>query len=390
MMVVCICSAAMVAGCASPRPERSEVDMQALRQRSDERDVAEMQTFLRDAVRHMAEEQQQAKAAGSAPATYDVLIISGGGDWGAFGAGVLKGWGRIAEGAFARPAFDIVTGVSTGALIAPFAYLGEDSDYERIVHLYRNPQKDWVKPRGIFYFLPSNLSFATVPGLEREVREQVDQTMVQRIAEAGKSGRSLLVNTTNIDEGGMRVWDVVAESRKSLESGDIDRVHQILLASSGIPGAFPSRMVDGEMYVDGAMTGNVLYGARMREEDTLPAVWDAAYPGATMPLVRYWIIFNNKVRPTPMTVEPTWPSVIARSVETSSRFATITAIRHLYAMAEISRLKRHAQFEVRMISVPTDWSPPKPGVFVHETMNELADLGERLGSDPASWSEQSP
>ena len=74
----------------------------------------------------------------------------------------------------ARPQFDIVTGVSTGALIAPFAFLGTDDAIERIVQLYRHPKPDWVKHRGFLYFLPNHISFAEVPGLEREMREQID------------------------------------------------------------------------------------------------------------------------------------------------------------------------------------------------------------------------
>jgi predicted acylesterase/phospholipase RssA len=88
--------------------------------------------------------------------TIDILVISGGGDWGAFGAGVLKGWGRV-TGEFARPHFDVVTGVSTGALIAPFAFLGDEASIDRILQMYRNPQEDWAK-RGFVFFWPSNPS----------------------------------------------------------------------------------------------------------------------------------------------------------------------------------------------------------------------------------------
>jgi len=65
-------------------------------------------------------------------------------------------------------------------------------------------------------------------------------------------------------------------------------------------------------------------------------------------------------------------------------------LRHVYAMAEISRLKRHADVEVRRVAIPGDWAPPKPGVFVPETMRDLADLGERMGTDPSSWQSDPP
>jgi predicted acylesterase/phospholipase RssA len=77
---------------------------------------------------------------------YDILVLSGGGDWGAFGAGVLQGWSRV-HGPLAMPVFDVVTGVSTGALIAPFAFLGDARSLATIVELYRNPGSDLVKQR---------------------------------------------------------------------------------------------------------------------------------------------------------------------------------------------------------------------------------------------------
>jgi predicted acylesterase/phospholipase RssA len=290
----------------------------------------------------------------------------------------------------ARPQFDVVTGVSTGALIAPFAFLGTDADIESIVHLYRNPQKDWVKQRGILYFLPNNISFAEVPGLEREMRTQIDLPLITRLAEAGQDGRILVVNTTNLDDSTGRVWDLVAEAQRTRTTGDVDRLHRILLASSGIPGAFPFREIDNELYVDGGVTGNILYGGRLREEDTAAAVWARLYPDTPMPTTRYWVIFNNQLRPPPQVTAPTWPAVVSRSLEMGTRAATLTSMRHLYSLAEIARLKHGTTIEVRIVAVPGEWSPPKPGVFVAETMNDLADLGERMGADPTSWLTESP
>lgn len=159
-----------------------------------------------------------------------------------------------------------------------------------------------------------------------------------------------------------------------------------MLASAGIPGAFPFRIIDDELYVDGSVTGNIIYGGRIAEEDSLPALWQKTYPNLPSPKFRFWVIFNNQFRPVPVVTAPNWVAVIQRSLETSSRAATATAVRHLFAMAEISRLKRNADVEVRVVSIPGDWVPPVPGVFKKETMNNLADLGEKMGADPASWS----
>jgi hypothetical protein len=327
---------------------------------------------------------------GAAAPAIDILIISGGGDWGAFGAGFLKGWERVpAEAPTAKPDFSVVTGVSTGALIAPFAFIGDAASADRVDRLYRNPKKDWVKQRTLF-FLPTHISFAGVPGLERELREALTPDMIARIAERGADGRMLVVNTTDIDTGMPHVFDLVAEARRARETGRPDRIYEVMLASSGIPGAFPPRMIDDTMYVDGGVTGNIIYGGRIGEEDSLPAQWQQRYPGVPLPKIRYWVIFNNQTRPLPQVTAPKWPAVVSRALETSSRSATLTAVRHLYAMSEVSRLKRKADIAIYRVEIPPDWSPPKPGVFVKETMNDLADVGERMGADPSSWKTDAP
>jgi predicted acylesterase/phospholipase RssA len=163
-----------------------------------------------------------------------------------------------------------------------------------------------------------------------------------------------------------------------------------MLASAGIPGAFPYREIDGDMYVDGGVTGNIIYGGRISEEDSLPANWQRIHPGAPIPRIRYWVLFNNQLRTLPANVEARWPAIVTRALELSTRSATLTAMRHLHAMAEISRLKRNADVEVRIASIPGDWSAPVPGVFIKETMNNLADLGERMGADPSSWRTDPP
>ena len=164
--------------------------------------------------------EYDAYAAGRTPAppVMDLLILSGGGDWGAFGAGVLKGWGHVA-GPMARPSFDAVTGVSTGALIAPFAFLGDEASINQIVELYRNPRPDWFQPRSLLSFMTGGASYGDIPGLEADIRRTLDAAMMRRLVETGKEGRVLVVNTSNLDFAEMHTWDVVAEAERALETG---------------------------------------------------------------------------------------------------------------------------------------------------------------------------
>jgi Patatin-like phospholipase len=394
LIVLAALAGGLLGGCgpAMTRQQVSQENLVKQRTTGDEQAVAESRRLLaRSLERIKAEYDQYTAGARKEPPVINILIISGGGDWGAFGAGFLKGWQKVpAQHPLAKPEFDAVTGVSTGTLIAPFAFLGDEQSIDEVVDLYRNPQEDWVKRRGVLYFLPDNISFAEVPGLEREIRKHITVDMVRRIAKAGADGRLLAVNTTNLDTGMSRVFDLVAEAQRAADSGQVDRIHNIMLASAGIPGAFPFRIIDDELYVDGSVTGNIIYGGRISEENSLPALWQKAYPNLPSPKFRFWVIFNNQFRPLPQVTAPNWVAVIQRSLETSSRAATATAVRHLFAMAEISRLKRKAEVEVRVVSIPGDWIPPVPGVFKKETMNNLADLGEKMGADPASWSDELP
>jgi len=393
MVLLAVVGGMVLGGCgpAMTRPQVSEQDLLKERTTGDEQSAASVRKVIAQLLERTKAEYDRRTKAGQPPPVIDLLIISGGGDWGAFGAGFLKGWRKVpAQHPLAMPEFDAVTGVSTGTLIAPFAFLGDDQSIDEIVNLYRNPEDDWVKQRGILYFLPDNISFAEVPGLEREMRKHITLDMVRRIAKAGADGRLLAVNTTNLDTGTPRVFDLVEEAQRAADSGQVDRIHKIMLASAGIPGAFPFRIIDDQLYVDGGVTGNIIYGGRIGEEDSLPAQWQKAYPNLPIPKFRFWVIFNNQFRPVPQVTAPNWVAVIQRSLETSTRAATATAVRHLFATAEISRLKRKADVEVRIVSIPGDWFPPVPGVFVKESMNNLADLGEKMGADPASWSDAPP
>lgn len=373
-----------------PRLPRSEAEMIRARSTAEAQFDAEIRSLI---ARNVAwvKTQYDAYAAGrrAAPPVVDILIISGGGDWGAFGAGVLKGWGQV-KGPLARPAFSVVTGVSTGALIAPFAFLGDDASIDRIDTLYRNPRRDWFEPRWLLSFLTGGASYGDIPGLEREVRRALDRAMLQRLVAAGRGGRALVVNTSDIDFGEMHAWDLVAEAQRALATNDPGRVDRILLASSAVPGAFPPRQIDGDLYVDGGITSNVLYGGRITNEESFVAVWTRTYPGLPVPKTRYWVIFNNQFHPPPEVVQPNWKSVLPRSLTTATRAATVNGMRHLFALAEIYRLTSRADVEVRYIAVPDDWTPPKPGFFNKEVMNALADMGNRMGADPSSWRSDPP
>lgn len=321
--------------------------------------------------------------------TLDILVLSGGGDFGAFGAGILGGWSQV-KGEGAMPTFDVVTGVSAGALIAPFAFLGQKEDLEMVESLFRDPKPDWIKARGLLGFLPDNESLAELPGLERELKAAVDDARISRIVDEGKKGRRLFVNTTDLDLGGARPFELTTAASNAMETGSSERFHNILLASAGIPGAFPSRQIDGILYVDGGVSSNILYGAWGTREESFAYQFAKRYPDQPKPRIRYWVILNNQAQTPPKTVQPGWISVVGRSVEIAIRSSTITSLRHLFTFTELVTLRGDADIEVRWLAIPDDWRPATEGVFVKETMNDLADIGRKFGSDPSSWRRDVP
>ena len=175
-----------------------------------------------------------------------------------------------------------------------------------------------------------------------------------------------------------------------METGSSERFHNILLASAGIPGAFPSREIDGILYVDGGVSSNILYGAWGTREESFAYQFAKRYPDQPKPRIRYWVILNNQAQTPPKTVQPGWISVVGRSVEIAIRSSTITSLRHLFTFTELVTLRGDADIEVRWLAIPDDWRPATEGVFVKETMNNLADIGRKFGSDPSSWRRDVP
>ena len=234
---------------------------------------------------------------------------------GAFGTGFLLGWATVPPGPGALPKFDGVSGVSTGALIAPFAFLGTPADYETIDHLFRNPKPDWVERRGLFFFLPENASLADVPGLVRDLRSEVNLKFAKRIVEAGAPAETqLLIQATDIDSGTPHAFEVVAAAREAVATGNTELLSDILLSSAAIPGAFPPLEIQGRLYADGGITSNFFYGGPMHESDTFGAIWRRRHPNAPIPKTRYWVIINQYIEPVPVTVQPRWPAIVERSL----------------------------------------------------------------------------
>src|ERR1019366_6164924 len=188
-----------------------------------------------------------------------VLALSGGGAYAAFGAGLLNGWS--ARGT--RPQFTIVTGASSGALIAPFAFLGTGQD-ETLRRIFTSGEmENLLQSDGLKGLFGTSL-YKTAPLRELIVRH-VDAKLLEAIALENRAGRRLYVVTTNIDAQRTAIWDM-GKIAASDDPGALELFRNILTASASIPGLFSPVLIDvegegrrfAEMHVDGGVTANVL------------------------------------------------------------------------------------------------------------------------------------
>src|SRR5215813_2883760 len=182
------------------------------------------------------------------------LALSGGGDDGAFGAGLLVGWSERGD----RPVFDVVTGVSTGSLSAPFAFLGQKYDAQlKEIYTQTSANDIFVRRPTVFAAVASDAVSDSAP-LRSMIARYLDQTMIQRLAEEYSKGRLLFILTTYLDQGRPVIWNIGAIAASNNPKAQ-SLIVEVLLASGSIPAVFPPVMldvpVDGvmhqEMHVDG-------------------------------------------------------------------------------------------------------------------------------------------
>ncbi len=346
--------------------------------------LSERDRMKEAALRRMEHDYEQSLATG-APFIYDILVISGGGAKGAFGAGFLEGWGTIEQGPYVRPEFDMITGVSTGALIAPFAFIGTDEAYSDVVEFYSNPKQGWVKKRGALHFLPGKVSVVNNCSLQETIRQGMGPDIVKDVAAGAAEDRLLLIGATNLDTGAGRVFDLGHEAQTALSGGSADKMHAIVLASSAIPGVFPPIEIDGMLYADGAGVANLFIAAFPGPDGPL-ARFAADHPQAELPKVRVWIMVNQRLRPKPAVTQPKWIAVSTRALDTLTSSSQVFVLGLIDYMAKEARADRGVDVELRMVSIPDDAPRNTTGeMFDQDFMRKLLDFGREWGADPTRW-----
>jgi len=312
----------------------------------------------------------------------DYLAISGGGANGAYGAGVLVGWSEHGD----RPVFRIVTGVSTGALIAPFAFLGSEYD-AALQELYTTTgERDilgWKPPLSVVF---SGSIFDSQP-LESRIRSIVDSEIVHRIAEEHLSGRRLLIGTTDLGTGKPVVWNIGAIAASSIdEAVKRDLVVSILLASASIPGVFPPVVIpvargteqSTEVHVDGGVSSQVfLYPPAL---DFRRVVLSAVSPAVP----RVYIIQNAGTKPVPKTVLLRFGSIVSRSIDILTTYQGIGDLYRIYTATQRDGI---AFF---LASIPEDAVLESAIDFDPKNMEQLFRTGYLAARSGYPWARTPP
>jgi len=340
------------------------------------RDAAHVEEFERDYLASLERERSVlhlGPSEGLPPAAF--LAISGGGDNGAFGAGLLNGWTRTGT----RPKFKLVTGVSTGALIAPFAFLGPSYD-DRLKALYTGISLDDVARERSLLSAFFGDAMADAAPLWKLVEKHVTQEMLDAIAAEHAKGRVLLVATTNLDVRRPVIWNVT-EIAASRVPGALELVQKILIASAAIPGTFPPVMIDveadgkqyQEMHVDGGTTAQVfVYPAAIHLREL------AARPRAL------YIIRNARL-------DPEWAQVERRTLPIALR--AITCLIHSQGLGDLYRIYAIAQrdrVDYNLTYIPASFHAPHTAEFDTAYMRALFDVGERIGAEGDEWQKRPP
>ncbi len=323
-------------------------------------------------------EEQSKKEGGVARKQPDrnVLCLSGGGSFGAYSAGVLIGWTERGD----RPEFDVVTGISTGALIAPYAFLGSKYDAE-LKDLYTAVEsRDLYKLRILRALFGE--SFADTRRMAARIDAAISPAVVADIAAAHRQGRRLYVGTTEEEGKQLIIWDLGALADRN-GPGDRELIVKVLLGSSAPPGFFPaakiSVSVDGkcfvERHVDGGVSRSVFFRPPyVRPEDrSNVAARDLA--GA-----KVYIIVAGKLYADPEVIRPRSLAQASKSVSTLIYAQTRGDLQRLYMQCLLSGM------DYFISAIPPEYRvPPSSTEFKPEVMVPLFEEGRRVALSKDPW-----
>jgi hypothetical protein len=306
------------------------------------------------------------------------LAISSGGDDGAFAAGLLIGWTRSGR----RPRFEVVTGVSAGALIAPFAFLGPAFD-EDLAAIWTRYDSDDLIVKQPLALLVGGSSLADTGPLANLIAHCVDRRLLDAIAAEYRKGRLLLIGTTNLDAQRPVVWNM-GEIARSRHPQALALFRQVMLASVSIPVAFPpvriaveaGGEVRDELHVDGGTTRKVFIAPLQLSLRSLDPLYSAP------PLHRFYIIANTKLVPEWKPAEASLLAIAQSSIAALNKSHSAGDLFRLYLLA------RRDGADFNLAAIPAGFSRRHEQPFDRQYMQALFDAGVSLRG--ARWLKEPP
>lgn len=309
--------------------------------------------------------------------SYSALAISGGGASGAFGAGILNGWSETGK----RPKFKIVTGISTGALTAPFAFLGSEYDQAIKAGYTGVTTEDVAKQRSILSAF-TNESLADNAPLLGLIDVNIDEKILKAVAQEHAKGRRLYIGTFNMDAQRFVIWNMGAIA-SSGNPGALELFRKIMIASASMPVIFPPVYVDveikgiqfDEMHVDGGVAAQVFFYGLM-----LNLTEEKNVKGCS----ELFVIRNGQVGPSYKQIERNLPSMIERSLLSMTKASGRNDLIRIYFLTTRDGI------DFNYTAVPDDFVYFGDEAVDQEEMTALFELGYEMGLSEDIWQNKLP
>lgn len=306
----------------------------------------------------------------------NILALSGGGQHGAYGAGVLNGWTASGQ----RPDFDIVTGISTGSLIAPFAFLGSEYD-ARLKRFYTQTTTRDVARLDVAGAIFGRGFLGKTTPLRAAIERELTDDLITEIGAEHRKGRRLLVGTTNIDAERPVLWDIGQLAQIETPQARA-LIRDVILASAAIPVVFPPitiEVTDGdirreELHVDGGLTREVFV-----YPSGLPMGRMLRQTGLSGRDNTIWLIHNKTLEPSFEPLNGNATAVASRAFEMLIRSQSIGNIESILSLAKRDGLGANITYIPREFAI----KPEEP--FDRDYMNALFAVGHAAGSASEGW-----
>jgi len=310
---------------------------------------------------------------------YRILAISGGGSNGAFGAGLLTGWTKRG----ARPEFDVVTGISTGALMSTFAFLGPDYDDQLYIYTRISDQNIYSR-RSLLSWLKNDAMTDTTP-LRELVAEMIDEEILDRVAMQYHAGRRLFIGTTNLDSNTFTLWDMGAIAASD-RADRLERYRSVVLASASAPVIFSPVYIKVEgtdrtywqMHADGGMKEGIMtYGVLQEPLEILQR------SGLSPRDIRLEIYGINNSRHDRGTYKPVRPKVMDIAIASTAALLRNVMDNSIYRMWLKAQLY---DMHIYLAWIPDEVEGPATSFeFDNTAMNQLFRYSHDLASKQDPW-----